>query len=86
MAALAPIIRLAGRGRQAQEVEELRDAREELHAERAESIALAAIVRAVANEIHCAIAAGDMRRIEQRAAELVYRADRHLRQRSSQVL
>lgn len=82
----ATLERPAGRGRQAAEVEELRDLREELTADRLEGAHFAARVAYIGTQIRGrAVAAGELA-IADFGSELQALAVRHLRQRSSGVL
>jgi len=78
--------RIHGRGRQSTEVEDLRDARDELRAERREGIDFALRVHAAGKRLERAVLTGDLGIVDQAANELGFHAGRFLRQRSSSAL
>ena len=78
--------RAAGRGRQSPEVEDLRDARDDLQAERREGIDFALRVLAAGKRLERAVLTGDLGVVDQAANELGFHAGRFLRQRSGSAL
>jgi hypothetical protein len=82
----ATTARTSGRGRQSPEVEDLRDVRDDLAAERRESIDFGLRVLAAAKRLELAVITGDLAVVDQAANELGFHAGRFLRQRSSSVL
>jgi hypothetical protein len=76
------VARSNGSGRQPALVEQLRDLREELVAERAEGVLLAERVRVGADRIVAAATVGSRMAIVNEAGKLGYHASRFLRQRA----
>lgn len=79
----ATLTRANGRGRQATEVEELRDLRAEFVAERAESVALAELALSAANRIHHAVPARRPDVVLHEAGRIGVAAGRFLSQRGA---